>query len=210
MRALVMDFASDQKVLDINNEYMFGKSILVCPVTDSLYTSRATGTDVSDFSIVKTKKVYLPKGTEWFDFWTGKKLNGGQEIQKEVPIDILPLYIKAGSIIPMGPFIQYAAEKTDPIEIRIYPRADGEFKLYEDEYDNYNYEKGKYSLIGFHWNNNLKTLTIDDRKGEFPGMLNNRKFEIVLVNENTGIGLDVSKKAAKAINYSGKKVVIRL
>lgn len=201
MRALVMDFASDHKVLDNNDEYMFGRSILVCPVTDSLYTSRANGTDAVDFSSVKTKKVYLPDGTKWFDFWTGKKINGGQEIKKDVPIDIMPLYIKAGSIIPMGPFIQYATEKIDPIEIRIYPGADGEFKLYEDECDNYNYEKGIYSLISFHWNDSLKTLTIQDRKGQFPGMLAKRRFEIVIVNEKTGIGLNVSKNVTKSINY---------
>jgi len=210
MRALVMDFVTDKKVQDINNEYMFGKSILVCPVTDSLYTSRATGTAVVDFSTVKTQKVYLPEGSDWFDFWTGKKVNGGQEIQKEVPIDIIPIYVMAGSIVPMGPFVQYSSEKTDPVEIRIYPGADGEFKLYEDENDNYNYEKGIYSLIEFHWDDALKTLTINDRKGEFSGMLNNRKFEIVVVNENTGIGLNISKSPAKTINYSGKEIVVSL
>ncbi len=210
MRALVMDFASDPKALNINNEYMFGNSILVCPVTDSLYTSRATGVDVADFSTIKSQKVYLPRGTNWYDFWTGRKINGGTEIQKEVPIDIMPLYVKAGSIIPLGPFVQYAAEKIDPIEIRIYAGADGEFKLYEDEGDNYNYEKGIYSLIGFRWNNTSKTLTISNRKGAFPGMLKDRKFEVVIVNEHTGIGLETSKKAVKTIDYSGKEVVVKL
>jgi len=122
----------------------------------------------------------------------------------------MPLYIKAGSIIPMGPFIQYATEKIDPIEIRIYPGADGEFKLYEDECDNYNYEKGIYSLISFHWNDSLKTLTIQDRKGQFPGMLAKRRFEIVIVNEKTGIGLNVSKNVTKSINYSGKRIITKL
>jgi alpha-D-xyloside xylohydrolase len=121
----------------------------------------------------------------------------------------MPLFVKAGSIIPMGPFIQYSTEKTDPLEIRIYPGADGEFALYEDENDNYNYEKGVYSLIEFYWNNALKTLTISNRKGEFPGMLKKRKFEIVLVNEGTGIGIE-TQAISKTIDYSGRKMELSL
>jgi len=209
MRALVMDFANDKNVYNINNEYMFGKAFLVCPVTDSLYTSRAGGDARVDFSTIKTQQVYLPTGTTWFDFWTGNKIQGGKKVEKAVPIDIMPLYIKAGSIIPMGPFVQYATEKNDPIEIRIYGGANGTFDLYEDENDNYNYEKGKYSIIGFRWDNTLKTLTISPRKGSFDGMPVNHHFNIVIVNTTNGGGVTAGKPD-KVVKYTGQKVEIKL
>lgn len=209
MRALVMDFAKDKKVQNINNEYLFGKSILVCPVTDSLYTSRATGETVVDFSKTKTQKVYLPQGSDWFDFWTGEKLKGEQEIEKEAPIDILPLYIKAGSIIPMGPFQQYSGEKgLENLELRIYPGADGVFTLYEDENDNYNYEKGMYSTIEFKWNDKIKILTVNNSKGSYPGMLTNRTFNILLVKADHGVGTGIIKPD-KVITYSGSKKLVQ-
>jgi alpha-D-xyloside xylohydrolase len=118
--------------------------------------------------------------------------------------------VKAGSIIPMGPHLQYATEKpADPIELRIYPGADGTFELYEDENDNYNYEKGKYASIPFSWNDQLKTLTIGDRRGEFDGMLKQRKFNIVLVNQTTGIGVDISKSSTP-VQYNGKRVSVEM
>jgi alpha-D-xyloside xylohydrolase len=123
---------------------MFGKSILVCPVTNVMYSKDTK----EDFSSVKTRELYLPKGTTWIDFWTGQKFNGGQKVNKEAPLDIIPLFVRAGSIIPFGPKVQYATEKKwDNLEIRVYEGADGEFVLYEDENDNYNYEKGAYSTI---------------------------------------------------------------
>ncbi|WP_221284373.1 TIM-barrel domain-containing protein [Mucilaginibacter sp. SP1R1] len=209
MRALVMDFANDPKVYDIDNEYLFGKAFLVCPVTDSLYTSRASGNAVADFSTIKKQQIYLPAGTDWFDFWTGDKMKGGVNVDREVPIDIIPLYVKAGSIVPMGPFIQYATEKTDPMEIRVYPGADGSFDLYEDENDNYNYEKGKYSLIHFSWNDKAKTLSIDNRKGSYAGMPASHHFNIVLVSNNNGNGLQ-SGKPVKELHYTGLKTTVKL
>ena len=162
MRALVMDFANDRQALDINDQYMFGRSILVCPVTEAMYSKNLK----EDFSIIKSRKLYLPAGTLWYDFWTGEKYNGGQYIEKEAPIDIIPLYVKAGSIVPFGPKVQYAAEKKwDNLEIRIYEGADGEFTLYEDENDNYNNEKGMYSTIEFKWIDAKRTLKIGERKG---------------------------------------------
>jgi hypothetical protein len=141
------DFAKDKKALDINDQYMFGKSLLVSPVTKPMYSkARIDGKDtvnVEDFSAIKNKEVYLPAGTDWFDFWTGEKSSGGNKVTKQTPLDIVPLYVKAGSIIPIGPSVQYAEEKKwDNLEIRIYPGANGKFVLYEDENDNYNYEKG--------------------------------------------------------------------
>jgi alpha-D-xyloside xylohydrolase len=208
MRALAMDFAADKKVWNIDNEFLFGKSMLVCPVTDSMYTSRNNGSTTVDVNTIKKQKLYLPAGTAWFDFWTGEKLPGGQEIEKETPIDGVPLYVKAGSIIPMGPFQQYTSEKkSDTLEIRIYGGADGSFTLYEDEGDNYNYEKGKYAIIDLVWNDKARTLTIKDRKGSFVGMLQNRTFNVVLVNKNNGAGMEVPQQVDKVIHYTGKAVV---
>jgi alpha-D-xyloside xylohydrolase len=207
MRALMMDFAKDKQALDINDEFMFGKSMLVCPVTKSMYTKDQK----EDFATIKTRNLYLPKGADWYDFWTGDKFTGGQTLNKETPIDIMPLYVKAGSVLPVGPKVQYATEKKwDDMEIRVYEGANGGFTLYEDENDNYNYEKGIYSTITFTWDDQKKTLTISDRKGSFPGMLSERRFRIVRVDKNKGTGMDVIEKYDKVITYSGKKAVIKL
>ena len=211
MRALMMDFAEDKRALDINDEYMFGKSLLVCPVTKPMYSKiQCAGTDtnrVEDFSTIKSEEVYLPKGTDWIDFWTGEKYSGGQTLNRETPIDIIPLYVRAGSILPIGPKVEYATQKKwDDLEIRIYPGADGEFTLYEDENDNYDYEKGIYSTIIFTWDDAKKVLTISDRHGSFPGMLKERKFSIVVVSKSNGDGMKSVEKYDKVVTYDGKKV----
>ena len=206
MRALVMDFSSDKKVLNIDDQYMFGKSILVCPVTERMYNQNGK----ADFSTVKKRELYLTAGSRWIDFWTGEMLEGGQIITRETPLDIMPLYVKAGSIIPIGPDVQYAEEKPwDKLEIRIYEGADGEFTLYEDENDNYNYEKGLYSTITFNWNDGSKTLTISDREGSFPGMLAERKFNILIVKPGKMNKMD-AEKYDKTIIYKGKRVNVKL
>jgi len=206
-RALMMDFAGDTNALDINDEYLFGKAILVCPVTEAMYSKDMK----EDFSTIKSMEVYLPKGTDWFDFWTGEKLEGGQTVSRETPIDIMPLYVKAGSIIPIGPDVQYANEKIwDTLEIRVYEGTNGEFTLYEDENDNYNYEKGMYSTITFNWNNTEKILTINKREGSFPGMMNERIFNLVLVSKNKGDGMNKPVKYDKVVTYKGQKIVINL
>jgi len=211
MRALVMDFAADKEALDINDQYMFGKSLLVSPVTQSMYTKKRDSILVEDFSLVKTKNVYLPKSTGWYDFWTGEKLDGGQTISRETPLDIIPLYVKAGSILPISPKVQYAAEKSwDNLEIRVYEGANGEFILYEDENDNYNYEKGTYSTIRFTWDDARKVLTIDSRSGGYPGMLKERKFNIVLVGKDKGTGETLVKRVDRTVPYHGKKMKVKL
>ncbi len=216
MRALVMDFANDTAVYNLNNEYMFGKSVLVCPVTDSFYVNRAKGdTDVNMLNGYKgqyaKQQVYLPKGTNWIDFWTGETMRGGQNIEKEVPIDVIPLFVKAGSILPMGPFKQYSSEKKDNnLELRIYPSADGQFTLYEDEGDNYNYEKGRYSTINFQWNDRKRELTIGDSKGKFSGMLQKRTISVVLVKKGIGNGVETSVKNNRIIEYIGKQINLKL
>jgi len=159
---------------------------------------------------IKTWRLYLPQAKGWFDFWTGEKLTGGRWVEREVPIDIMPIYVKAGSILPMGPKIQYATEKpADPIELRVYPGADAEFVLYEDENDNYNYEKGIYALIPVKWDEKNQTLTIGDRKGEFPGMLAKRTFKIVWVRKNHGIGIEPERRPDKVVIYEGKAIQIK-
>lgn len=214
MRALMMDFAADKNALDINDQFMFGRSIMVSPVTNAMYIKPiVNGKDTSfaeDFSSVKAKETYLPAGANWYDFWTGEKISGGKKATKETPLDIIPLYIKAGSILPIGPAVQYATEKNwGNLEIRIYPGADGKFVLYEDENDNYNYEKGVYSTISFNWDDKKKVLVIDNRNGSFPGMIESRTFNIVVANGNKPGGENIITPADKVVTYAGKKLIIK-
>jgi alpha-D-xyloside xylohydrolase len=154
--------------------------------------------------VEKARMVYLPEGTTWYDFWTGKIFTGGQRTRFEAPIDKIPLLVKAGSIIPMGPFVEYSTQKqADPLELRIYKGANGSFTLYEDENDNYNYEKGVYATIAFGWDDASKTLTIEARKGEFPGMLKTRTIKVVLVDEKHGTGIEFSQLFDKVLVYNG-------
>ena len=195
MRGLAMDFREDHHVFDIEDQFMFGPAILVNPITVPKATFR---------------KVYLPVGTHWYNFWTGKKYSGGQTLQVPCPIDEIPLFVEAGAILPMGPFIQYATESVNPLEIRIYPGADGSFTLYEDENDTYNYEKGLYSPIDFKWDDKNHQMTIEDRKGSFPGMLKSRKLHIVIISEGKGSGVDSADNPDKIIEYNGEKIIISL
>ncbi len=195
IRPLLLDFTSDKKVYDKGGEYLFGKSLLVNPVT-------APG--------VETWETYLPEGAEWWDFWSNEKFTGGESVSRKVPLDIIPLYVRSGSIVPFGPKVQYSSEKPwDSLEIRIYPGEDGSFTLYEDENDNYNYESGKYSTIRFDWNDKDGVLTISDREGSFPGMLKNRKFNIVLVGKNSKPGNE-PMKPDRTVSYKGKRTGVKL
>ena len=197
MRPLSADFSADAHVLKISDQYLFGSSFLVAPVTQKDATEQ---------------RVYLPAGASWFDFWTGDTLKGGQYIQRKVPISIMPLYVKAGAIIPWGPDVQFATEKSwDNLQIRVYPGRDGKFVLYEDENDNYNYEKGMYSEIPFHWDERTGVLTIGPRTGQFPGMLTSRHFNIVLVDKGgNGTGVALSKIPTKRVIYTGGELKVAL
>ena len=209
-RALMMDFKADRNVWNIGNEFMFGRSLLVAPVLEAKYTperamskSRAQIGDV-DFTAPKSTKVYLPAGTNWYDFETLKMYEGGKEIEREVNISSIPLFVKAGSILPIGPDVQYSTEKPwDDLEILVYAGADGKFTLYEDEFDNYNYEKGAYSTIDFTYNNKSRQFTVEARKGEFDGMIKERTFRVVLIKNG-------NRYDAKTIKYNGKRVKISL
>lgn len=211
IRPHVMDFPEDDKALTLGEQYMMGRAFLVHPVTSPQYTSNSKeGGDFYGFEKIGTQEVYLPAGTEWFDFWTNERLAGGQTVQRETPIDIMPVYVRAGSIVPWGPDVQFANQKKwDNLEIRIYPGADGTFTLYEDENDNYNYEKGVYSEIQFSWDDQNNILTIADRKGEYPGMLKNRKFHIVRM-DNIGAASDGDSKRVKKVSYQGKETRIKI
>ena len=159
----------------------------------------------------KTMEVYLPAGLRWYDFWTGETIEGGRTIQADAPIDKLPLFVKAGSIIPMGPFLQYSTEKpANPIELRIYAGANGSFTLYEDENDNYNYEKGVYATIDFTWDEAKRQLTIGERNGEFPGMLKERIVNVVLVSKAHGTGIEIADRFDKIVRYNGKEIKAKL
>jgi alpha-D-xyloside xylohydrolase len=203
MRSLAFDFREDAGIKSIPDQYMFGPAFLVNPVTERMYSFP------DNKNLKKTRKVYLPKTADWYDFWTGKLLPGGQTIDALSPIETIPLYVKAGSIVPMGPYLQYATEKVaDPIEIRVYTGGSADFVLYEDENDTYNYESGKYSTIGMNWDEAGKTLTIKDRKGDFPGMLQTRTFRIVWVNLKNGTGIEPAKQA-ETVEYKGKEIKIK-
>jgi alpha-D-xyloside xylohydrolase len=205
MRALTFDFRNDTKVYSIPDQYMFGPAFLVNPVTEQLYTSADADKKT------KARQVYLPAAGTWYNFWTGEVLEGGQTISAAAPIEILPLYVKAGSIIPMGPNVQYATEQPNSnIELRIYPGADGLFKFYEDENDNYNYEKGHYASFAFTWNDKLRELKISDTNGKFSGMLRHRIFNIVVVDGKHGSGPSETVKADKRVVYNGSAVVVKL
>lgn len=219
MRALFMDFAADSRTHDIKDEYMFGRQLLVAPIVNAQYTQEkvlttdensgwdkkdgATDAPTSgsiDFMAQKTTKVYLPAGTKWYDFWTGKQYAGGQDVTLRTTIKTIPLFVRAGGIVPVGQEMQTTADKDwSSLDIRVYPGADGEFDIYEDDGVTYNYEKGQYAVIPMKWNDKSRILTIGKRTGMYDGMLKTRKFTIV-----TPDGVK------KTVNYSGKKVTVKL
>ncbi len=219
MRPLFADFVSDKRVWNLTDELMFGRSILACPIVNPQYTEeKIIRTDAMtgwnrqevrsqkdegqgvDWTAPKTATKYLPKGTDWYDFWTGERLKGGRDVTLQSSIDRVPMFVRAGSILPLGPEEQYVGEKPwDNLEMRIYPGADGSFTLYEDEGDNYNYEKGYYSTITFTWNDKARTLTIGTRQGGYQGMLLSRKFTIVLPDGQQ-----------KVVDYAANEVTVKL
>ncbi len=196
MRALVMDFRNDAKARAIGDEYMFGPAFLVSPVT--AYKARR-------------RTVYLPAGAGWYDFWTGRTLTGGQSLEVDAPYDALPLHIRAGSIIPFGPELQYTTEKRpDPITLYVYAGADGAFALYEDEGVNHAYERGAFTWIPLRWNDATATLTIGAREGSFPGMLDERTFEVVLVSKTKPAGFSFTPTPDRTVRYNGSAVDVSL
>lgn len=215
MRPLVMDFAADDRAVELSDQYMFGHSLLVKPVTDPLYTymdqDRKGCTIYPDVKAASAPVTsYLPAGADWYDFWTNRKYAGGHHVKTPCPIDIMPVFVKAGSIMAFGPEVQYSSEKPwDDLEIRIYPGADATFTLYEDDGITYDYEKGAFSRIRFQWDDANRTLSIADREGSYPGMLGRRTFRICLVGESTESG-DVPASTTTAVAYEGEALGVRL
>ena len=219
MRALFMDFKDDRNTWNNGRQFMFGRSLLVCPVVDPLYTEEKivktdensgwdrhdsdeyeNGWPAVDWSLHKTFDVYLPSGARWYDYYTNALHDGGQTLKADAPIAYSPLFVKAGSILPLAEEMQYAQEKPwDYLTLKVYPGEDAEFDLYEDEGDNYNYLDGKYSSIRLAWNDRKRTLTIDNRKGEYDGMPLKRKFNIVMPDGKS-----------KEVEYKGKRVSVKL
>ncbi|MFZ5939806.1 MAG: TIM-barrel domain-containing protein [Bacteroidota bacterium] len=215
MRALVMDFPDDRAALDLDNEYLFGRNILVCPVTVPQYTRfRKEGESyvdaTEDYKKAGTSKSYLPAGTDWYDFWTGVKYEGGQTVERETPIGLIPLYVRAGSVIPLGPDVEYANEIKDRLTIRVYPGKDGAFLWYDDERDNYNYENGNYATVLLNWDDSAKVLTIGERQGTYPGIPEKISIRVILVGEGSGTGLPEQDGKGTEIEYSGETVTVNL
>ena len=217
LRPLFSDFAADRRVWNVADEFMFGHSILAAPVVEAQYTQERiiredamTGWDKKEvkpesenttvnWSETKTASKYLPKGALWYDFWTNKTYKGGQTVTLQTSLDRVPMFVRAGSILPLGPEMQYVGEKAwDHLEIRIYPGADGSFTLYEDEGDNYNYEKGVYATIPFSWNDKTSSLTVGSRQGSYPGMLASRQFTFILPDGTS-----------KNVSYNGESLTIK-
>ena len=196
MRPLPMDFADDHKVLNVSDEYMFGPGLLVNPVCQYKATSR---------------KVYFPEGAGWYDIYNGAYLQGGQEITVDAPYERIPVYAKAGSIIPVGPDIEYTGQKeAEPITLVVYAGADAVFDLYNDEGVNYNYEKGEFARVRLTYTDASRTLTIGTREGQYSGMPKLQQFNIVLVTSEKPVTLSYQAKADKTVRYSGEEIKIEL
>lgn len=195
MRGLTMDFSLDTEVFDIADQYMFGPSLMVNPVTEYK---------------VRSRKVYLPSAYGWYDVRTGRHYAGGTVVEADAPYEWMPLFAREGSLIPTGPDIQYTGEKeADPLTLWVYAGADGAFELYEDEGDNYNYEDGAYTLIPLTWNEAERTLTIGKREGEYRGMLHERTINVIMVSENRAVKLDFGRPPDKSVKYSGEEIKVR-
>ena len=197
MRGLVMDFNGDDNVYDIKDQWMFGPALMACPVGEYQKYSR---------------NVYLPKQKGWYDFYTGKHYAGGQTIVADAPFDKIPVFVPEGSILPVGPEMEWSDQKkAELIDLYVYAGKDGSYTLYEDEGTNYNYEKGKYAMIDFKYNDAQKAVTIAARKGAFDGMLQKRRFNIVLVSDNNQQGISLAKAPkGKMVKYAGKAVTVKL
>ena len=202
MRMLPFDFRDDPKSYEIDDEFMFGPALLINPVTQPMYYG-VCSTPLEN--IQKARSVYLPAGTDWYDFWTGQYYKGGQTILADAPIQKLPLLVRAGSILPMGPEIQFVDQPTDePMELHIYSGHDSEFELYFDEGDHYNYEKGEFATIRIVWNEALQRLTLQERRGSFSDMKSVISFKVTLFSK------DGSREYSHILNYNGQAISLEI
>ena len=196
MRALVMDFNGDKEVENIGNQWMFGPALMACPV--GYYKAR-------------NRSVYFPAQCGWYNLYTGEYTEGGQRLIVDAPYEQIPVFVREGAIIPFGPEMEWSDEKpAELINLYVYEGQDGSFQLYEDEGTNYNYEKGKYATVDITYDDVTKTVSFGARKGQFPGMLKNRRFNIVFVSKDAPKPLNLDNPEGKMVNYSGKAVSVRL
>ena len=195
MQALPFVYPCELALRDVDDEFLFGNSLLVSPVTQPKAESR---------------RVVLPAGNDWIDFWTGRTYHGGQTIVADARLEQIPILVKVGSIVPMGPVVQSSAEAQDPLEIRVYGGKDADFLLYEDSGDSYAYEHGARATIRLHWDDRRKMLSIGDRTGAFPGMPSKQMFRIVLVKEGHGIGIGSESGLDRTATYTGHQMKIVL
>jgi alpha-D-xyloside xylohydrolase len=202
MRMLPFDFREDPKTYEIRDQFMFGPSLLINPVTCPMYYG-VNSTPLEN--VEKVRSVYLPVGPGWYDFWTSQYYEGGQTILADAPIQKLPLYVRAGSILPIGPEIQFADQPTDePFGLHIYPGQDTEFELYFDEGDHYNYEKGEFATVRIVWNEALQRLTLQERNGSYPGMKSAISFNVMLFSTGG------SRENSHLIHYNGQEISLNL
>ena len=196
MRALVMDFNGDANVLNIGNQWMFGPALMACPV--GYYKAR-------------NRSVYFPEQCDWYDLYTGEHIEGGQSLVVDAPYERIPVFVREGAIIPFGPQMEWSDEKpAELINLYVYAGQDGTFQLYEDEGTNYNYEKGKYATIDIRYDDSTRTVSFGKRQGSFPGMLKNRRFNIVLITPDQARPLDLESPQGTMVEYSGKPVSVKL
>jgi alpha-D-xyloside xylohydrolase len=195
MTALPLAYPNDPSVREVSDEFLFGRALLINPVTEPNLT---------------TRKVTLPAGDDWYDFWSGRRFRGGQTIVADAPIDRMPIFVRAGSIVPLGPDIQYASQNRDPLEIRIYPGKDADFELYQDAGDGYAYERGERAIIRLHWNDKTHEITVADRSGSFPGMPSKLNFNFVVARPDHGTGDEVAKAFDGSAMYEGHRKTIHL
>jgi alpha-D-xyloside xylohydrolase len=195
MQALPFVYSNELALRNVDDEFLFGNSLLISPVTQPNAVSR---------------DVVLPAGNDWVDFWSGKTYHGGQTIVAHAPLDQIPILVKMGSIVPMGPIVQSTADSEDPLEIRIYGGKDADFLLYEDGGDSYAYEHGARATIRLHWDDRRKTLSIGDRLGSFPAMPREQNLHIVLVKEEHGVGIGPESEVDRAATYTGHQTAIVL
>ncbi len=208
MRLLAFDFRHDPAVYDIADQFMFGPAIMVCPVTTPMYYG-PNSTKISDMP--KVRSVYLPKGQDWFDFWTGTRLAGGQRVVADAPLEIMPLFVRAGAILPFGPIIQHADDGLgEPLELRIYAGSDGEFTFYEDAGDGYDFEQGAFALTHCRWKDATRTLHFAARQGDFPGLVCERLYHLVVVDEEHGRGVVPTSNPRQTVAYQGQALSVKL
>ena len=196
MRPLVMDFNGDKEVENIGNQWMFGPALMACPV--GYYKAR-------------NRSVYVPEQCGWYNLYTGEYTEGGQRLIVDAPYEQIPVFVREGAIIPFGPEMEWSDEKpAELINLYVYAGQNGSFELYEDEGVNYNYEKGKYATIAITYDDATKTISFGARKGQFAGMLKNRRFNVVLISKDAPKALNLEDPEGKMVNYNGKAVSVKL